>query len=278
MTARPGENDHVWLVSGQDGRLVQAGFPTLRLERATLKSTPEAVFVNQLTGQLEGGGRVELSGSQELGGDRALDLTAALDRVPVERFLPPDWRARLQGGATGQVHVTGSGGDRGSWRARGHVDLRDGHLEALPVLDQLAVFTTAASFRQAALQTGGADFDWSPQRLTVSKLILESAGLLRVEGGFTVRDGQIDGQFQIGVARTALRWLATAGGVVFNEPEHDGYLWTSLHLTGPANNPHEDLTPRLAATIEKEAVDKAKQSTDAVIDTASSLLDLLRGH
>ena len=79
-----------------------------------------------------------------------------------------------------------------------------------------------------------------------------------------------------GVARTALRWLASAGSLVFNEPEHGGYMWTSLHLTGPANSPHEDLTPRLAGTIEKEAIDKARKSTDAVIDTASGLLDLLK--
>ena len=276
VTARPGEDEHTWLIDGQGGRLAQPGLPAVHLDEARIKSTPGAVFVNQVTGQAEGGGRVELSGRQELGGDRTLDLMALLDGVPVQRFLPPDWRARLQGLASGQVHITGTGGNRDSWRARGHVDLREGHMEALPFLDELAVFTTTASFRQTALQTGGADYDWTPQRFTVSKLVLESSGLLRLEGGFTVQGGQIDGQFQVGVARNSLRWLADAGSLVFNEPEHGGYLWTSVHLTGPANNPHEDLTPRIAATIEKQAVDKARQGTGALIDTASSLLNLLK--
>ena len=276
VTARPGEDEHTWLITGQGGRLAQPGLPAMRLDEARIKTTPRAVFVNKVTGQAEGGGRLELSGQQDLGGDRALDLMVILDGVPVERFLPPDWRARMQGQASGQVHITGTGGNRDSWRARGHVDLHDGHLEALPVLDQLALFTTTASFRQTPLQTGGADYDWTPRRLTVSKLVLESAGLLRLEGGFTVQGGQIDGQFQIGVARNAMRWLATAGSLVFTEPEHGGYLWTSLHLTGPANDPHEDLTPRLAAAIEKGAIDKARQGTNAVIDTANSLLDLLK--
>ena len=276
VTARPGEDEHTWIVLGEGGQLAQAGLPAMTLEQARLKTTPNAIFVNQITGQVEGGGRVELSGRQELNGTRALDLMVNLDRVPIQRFLPADWRARLQGLASGQMHITGSGGDQNSWRARGHVDLHDGHLEALPVLDQLALFTTTASFRQAALQAGGADFDWTPQRLTVTNLVLESSGLLRMEGGFTVQSGQIDGQFQIGVARSALRWLATTGDLVFTEPEHGGYVWTSLHLTGPANSPHEDLTPRLAGAVEKAAVDKARKSTDAVIDTAGSLLDLLR--
>jgi hypothetical protein len=278
VIARPGADEHSWLITGTGGRLVQSGLPAIHLDEARLKTTPSAVFVDRISGQAEGGGKVDLSGRQELGGDRALDLSLTLTGVPIDRFLPPDWRARLQGLAFGQIHLTGSAGDRGSWRAHGHVDLREGHLEALPVLDQLAVFTTSASFRQTSLQTGGADFDWSPQRLSVNGMVLESSGLLRVEGSFVVQGGQIDGQFHLGVARPAMRWLAAAGSLVFTEPEHDGYLWTSLHLTGPVNNPHEDLTPRLAATIQKEAVDKARKSTDAVIDTASGLLDLLRTH
>ncbi len=278
VTARPGEDEGTWLITGQGGRLVQEGVPTIRLDHTSVKTTRREVFLNQLAGQSEGGGRVELSGRQELGGERNLDLTAVLDGVPVERFLPVDWRARLGGAASGQVHVTGSGGNRDSWRARGHLDLRDGHLEALPALDQLALFTATASFRQAALQVGGGDFDWSPQRLSITHLTLESAGLLRLEGGFTVERGQIDGQFKVGVARSAMRWLAGAGTRVFNEPEHGGYVWTSIHLTGPVDNPHEDLTPRLAAAIQQEAVDKATKGAGSVIDTAGSLLDLLRPH
>ena len=176
------------------------------------------------------------------------------------------------------MRITGSGGNRDSWRAKGHLDLRDGHLEALPVLDQLAIFTTTASFRRAALQVGGGDFDWTPKSFTITNLTMESAGLLRLEGGFTVQGGQIDGQFKVGVARTAVRWLAGVGTRVFNEPERGGYVWTSIHLTGPANNPHEDLTPRLAAAIQQETTDKASRAAGTVIDTAGSLLDLLKGH
>ena len=51
-----------------------------------------------------------------------------------------------------------------------------------------------------------------------------------------------------------------------------------MHLTGPVNNPHEDLTGRLAASAEQTIIHKAKQGGDAMIDTAGSLLDLLKGH
>ena len=177
-------------------------------------------------------------------------------------------------------NVTGSAADGGGngWRARGHVELHDGQMEALPLLDELALFTATARFRQTALQQGRADFDWTPAAVTVSNLLVESAGLLRIEGGFTVRGDQIDGTLQVGVARGSLRWIAGLGARVFDQPERDGYLWTTTHLHGPVRHPSEDLTPRLVAAAQQEVIDKAKQGAGSVIDTASSLLDLLKAH
>ena len=168
----------------------------------------------------------------------------------------------------------------GDWNARGHIELQDGRLEALPLLDELAVFTATERFRQTALQRGQADFVWTPGGVTVSGLLVESAGLLRIEGGFTVRGDQMDGTFQVGVARGSLRWIAGVGARVFDQPERDGYVWTTAHLHGPVRHPSEDLrpSPRLVAAAQQEVIDKAKQGTGAVLDTASSLLDLLKGH
>ncbi len=104
---------------------------------------------------------------------------------------------------------------------------------------------------------------------------MESEGLIRTEGGFTVRANQIDGTLQVGLARSAVRWLPVVGARVFNLPERDGYLWTTVHLSGPVNHPTEDLTPRLLAATQQEILDKARQGAGTVIDTAKGLLDLL---
>ena len=108
--------------------------------------------------------------------------------------------------------------------------------------------------------------------------MIESDGLLRIEGEFTVRAQQIDGLFRVGVAISSVRWVSQIGAAVFDQPSRDGYAWTTMHLTGPVNNPHEDLTGRLAASAEQAVAHKAKEGTDAVLDTASSLLDLLKAH
>ncbi len=285
LTARPRDGGtQNWDIDGSGGQLEEAHFPTVRLTDFNVKSSAHEVFITRATGQSDGGGRLDLSGRQGLDGDRALDLTADFDGLPVQPFLPADWRARLHGNATGNVHVTGSAngvhanGDGGDWHARGHIELHDGQLEALPLLDELAVFTATERFRQTALQRGRADFVWTPGGVTVSGLLVESEGLLRIEGGFTVRGDQMDGTFQVGVARGSLRWIAGLGARVFDQPERDGYMWTTTHLHGPVRHPSEDLTPRLVAAAQQEVIDKAKQGAGTVLDTASSLLDLLKGH
>ena len=274
LTAHPqGSDFRAWDVEGADGRLSQAHLPPVRLESFAARSTPHEVFLTRASGQVESGGKINLSGKQGLDGDRLLDLNADFDGLSTAAFLPKDWRARLKGSAVGNVHLTGSG--RGDHQASGHVELRDGRLTALPMLDQLAIFTASERYRQAPLQKAQADFDWSDGNLLVKNLVVESEGLLRLEGGFTVRGDQMDGTLQVGVARSALRWLAVAGTQVFNQPERDGYVWTTVKLSGPVNHPGEDLSPRLIAAIQDAAIKKAQQGTNAVLDTAKSLLDLL---
>ena len=277
LTAHPLTPDNrSWQIDGRDGQLSQASFPALRLTSFNLRTTPREVFITRAEGQADVGGKVELSGTQALDGDRALDLRVDFDGLPASGFLPPDWRARLKGAARGSVHVVNSDDQPGAGRATGHVELRDGRLTALPLLNQLALFTASERYRSAELQNARADFDWNAGNLVVSNLLVESEGLIRTEGGFTVRAGQIDGTLQVGLARSAVRWLPVVGTRVFNQPERDGYLWTTVHLTGPVNHPNEDLSARLLAATEQEIIDKAQQGAGAVIDTARGLLDLLK--
>ena len=286
LAARPRDGGpQNWDLDGTGGRLEETHFPAVRLTSFNAKTSVDLVSITRAEGQSESGGRLDLSGSQGLDPARLLDLTANFDGLPVKEFLPEDWRARLHGNATGSVHVHGSFADHGlptadndrALHARGHVELHDGGLEALPMLDELAVFTATERFRQTPLQKGHADFDWTPARVTVNNLLVESEGLLRIEGEFTVQGDQIDGTLQVGVARGSLRWIATVGVRVFDQPERDGYLWTTVHLRGPVRHLSEDLSPRLVAAAQQEVIDKAKQGTGAVLDTASSLLDLLKG-
>ena len=278
LSARMLGNVKTWEVDGQGGMLSQTGLPRIALDEFALKSTEEALFLTRARGRPKPGGKLECSGKQALTGDKALDLVFDLEGVPVDPLLPPDWRGRLRGKTSGRIRLTGSPDDAQSWRSSGHLDLHEGQLEALPVLDQLAVFSASARYRHATVQKGGADFTWSPETLQVRSLVIESEGLLRVEGDFTVRARQIDGYFRVGVAISSVRWVNEVGAAVFDLPQRDGYAWTTMRVTGPVDHPREDLTGRLATSAEKAIINQAKQGSDVVLDTAGSLLDLLKGH
>ena len=278
LTARMLGNVKTWVVDGHGGTLSQANLPPVTLDDFNLKSTEEALFITRASGRPQPGGTLEFSGRQALTGAKDLDLMLNLDAVPIEPFLPPDWRGRLHGKATGNVRVTGSAQEANRWQATGHVDLREGRMETLPVLDELAAFSASARYRQIVVQKGSLDFTWTPDVVTVRNLVIESEGLLRVEGDFTVRARQIDGLFRVGVAVSTVRWVNQISAAVFDLPAHDGYAWTTMRLTGPVDNPHEDLTARLATSVEQAVTRKAKEGTDAVLDTASGLLDLLKPH
>lgn len=274
IAARPdGRNMDKWELDGVGGRLEEGHFPVIALSRFNVKASAHDVYLTRAEGRSDSGGKLELSGRQALDGDRALDLTVNYDGLPAGEFLPEDWRARLHGSTAGSVRISGSGG---RLQAHGRVDLHEGRLEALPVLDELAILTASGRYRQIPLQKGHADYDWTPSGVTVRNLLVESEGLLRIEGGFTVRGGQIDGAVQVGVARGSLRWVQPVSARVFDLPERDGYVWTTVRLRGDARHPAEDLTPRLIAAAQQEVIDKAKQGAGTVLDTASGLLDLLK--
>jgi hypothetical protein len=55
-----------------------------------------------------------------------------------------------------------------------------------------------------------AEFSREGQRLVVRRVVLETPGLLRVEGGCVVEQQLIVGEFDVGVAASALRWTAGA--------------------------------------------------------------------
>ena len=265
-----------WAIAGRGGRFSQAGVPALALDALQLHATARELRITEVRGRPETGGTVRLTGTQQLDGDRTLDLRARFEGVPAAPFLPEDWRARLRGIASGDLRVTGPAEDPARLAVTGRVELRDGLLEALPILGDLAFLGVTERFRRMPLRQGTAAFSWTRERLEVTELRLAGDGALRVEGSFGVSGGQIAGTLLVGVPRAALRWLPGASSRVFDLPERDGYAWTTLQLSGPANAPREDLTPRLLAAAGDEALDTVRKSGARVRDTVRDLWNALR--
>lgn len=246
-----------WNLACQGGTIKQKGQPELTLGMAHLRYQKPSLFITDADLRNgSSGGTITVSGEVDF--EKSYEVHAKVANVPVGPFLREDWRAKLKGNLVGDVKVTGPLPYDNAPEVSGSMALVNGDLEALPVLDQIAIFTNTQRFRKLSLSRASADFTHSATKTTVTNLILESEGLIRVEGGCVIENGLIDGTFQVGVTPSSLQWLpAQLQSVVFAS-SHDGYVWTTMHLTGPVEHPNEDLTQRLVSAAGGQVIDTVK--------------------
>lgn len=262
-----------WNIDASNGKLRQPDWPPFTIQRAKLRWSDQQLYVTQLDLLLNESGQITLSGDTSFLKTAPINLRADVQRAPITAFLSGDWRARLTGNLNGQVKWTGDLRGPQAIRAAGNMKLADGRIEALPFLNQIATFTKTEEFRSLKLHKSSADFIWIPQlqRLEVYNLVLESEGLVRVQGKFTVENDIINGSFSLGTVPSVVKYIPGAESQVFTD-KHDGYIWTALTLTGPLQSPTEDLTPKLKAAAVNSIGETANQGLQQVIDAAKSLL------
>ncbi|HEY1583109.1 MAG TPA: hypothetical protein VGF73_08425 [Chthoniobacterales bacterium] len=256
-----------WLIDASSGLLAQTGWPLLAVESARLRYTGGSLFVTKSTFRA-GDGRIDLAG--EVNFRRAADFEARLDQIDLTPLLTSDWRMRLQGKLAGSAKIHAPL-PQGTMTVTGDLNLLDGQLEALPILNQIATFTRTERFRHITLTRGSLSFTKNGDSVSVQNLILESEGLLRVEGNCTIAHQKIDGIFQLGVTAASLQWLPGSQARVFTVARA-GYYWTPAHVTGSIDHPHEDLTKRLVAAAAGELLQNPEKTLQ---DAAKSLLDLI---
>ncbi len=266
-----------WKITGSGGKIEQNGLPALDVQTLALRYRAPSLFVNTAEFRQGGQGAVKVQG--EVNFAERLDLTAAIRDLNITPFLSEDWRVRLKGQLSGDVTIRSAlplppAGPE----IAGSLSLARSELTALPVLDQIALFTGTQQFRRLTLSKASADFRQEGPKLRVTKFVAESEGLIRLEGDFNIENGTIDGLFQVGVSATSLAFIPGSREKVFIE-SRGGYVWAPMRLTGPLNKPNEDLTARLSRAAGDAVIDTAKGAVQDTIktgkDTIKSALDFL---
>lgn len=260
-------SDGAWQARGSGGDVTMPGWPDIKIEQVRLRERDGTMFITDSQFRLADGGTVTVNGQVPASG--GLDLQIQFAGVPAKNWVPPDWRGSIAGWGTGKTTLRQH---EGKLAATGNVTLDRGKIEALPVLDRIALFTRTAQFRSVELTKASAEFAWGDTQLIVRKLLLESAGLLRIEGGCVISNGTMDGQFDVGVAGKALEWLPGSRTRVFTV-ERDGYLWTKVRVRGPLRALQEDLSVRLIEAAGTEMIDSVGQTLEK---GAQQFLDLLK--
>jgi hypothetical protein len=244
-------HDRDFEYQARDGRLTMASFPEMRLQHTHMLITKTILELYNLDLKPRAlvNGSIHATGKAGTRDDRSVDFKFNIDAMPIADWLPGDWREHLAGAATGKIHWTGenpkleySGGD-----ATLRID--DGRLSGLAFLKKIAELANDKSLERIKLNDCKLDLEWRYPKIDIKRLVMEEKGTFRAEGEIIVRKEYLRGTIELGVARRLLDWLPVANEVF--PREHDGYMWTTVHLSGTVQAPQQDLSMRITEAIKE---------------------------
>ncbi len=264
-----------WAVAGSGGKLTLPMAPVLDITSFRTRLQNATCFVNDAQFRLGASGKISAMG--EFSDNSKLQLE--WDHVDINPLLGSNWSNRLHGIIEGTSAVAWPKSGILAGTAKGKFKLTEGRLENLQILEQIATFTGAPQFRRMPLQEVSGTYEIANGSMQINALVLESKGLLRVEGSCKIGlDQSVNGTFQVGVTPQTLQWLPGSRERVFTVAR-DGYLWTSLRLGGTAQNLQEDLSARLAGAMKDQVIDTGLKTLEAappeVKKGAKDLIDTL---
>ncbi|MCX8497336.1 MAG: hypothetical protein ORN51_14235 [Akkermansiaceae bacterium] len=245
--------------------------PELSLDQVRLNYQDQQVFLTDLTMGVWGSGRIQSSGEWDMEAGK-FSMQGDISGIKCENLLNENWAKRLSGDVRSNFMIDQQRGSRaGGGRASGHLVVQNGVLTALPILDAMAAYADTRRFRVLTLSDAQTEWQWQNGELNLTKLVIASEGLVRLEGWIQIRGNQLDGSFRLGLAPGTLATIPGAESEVF-VPGERGLLWTSLRITGTMDDPKEDLTDRLVAAAGIRMFEQLPKGGEKVIKFAQSIL------
>ena len=257
--------DKQWDLSANGGTLNASGWPTFQIDQATGSYQPAAITVSQAKLVVPTGGSIAVNGSIDLTGKRPYKFHGDLAGISVSEFPPTKWH--LQGLASGSLDFTGDLAEPNSGQIVGAVHLDKAKLDWSLLLGKVRSLVKQLGLNDWQLDSVDVQLNRQGQHFEFSNLSIKYQDLLRVEGGGTIDRDQIKANLVIGLSSALLGWLPGVQQKVFTE-QRDGLCWAQMQVTGPMDDPKEDLSKRISDAL-------AEGMSNQFKNQAKSLLDLL---
>jgi hypothetical protein len=257
--------------TGNGGTLAIPHWPVLGVEAFRARWTSDQLRIDSAALRHGSSGLVAASGDWP--GTLQLDYSG----IELSSLLTPPWRDMLNGTLSGNATIA-------PHHTTGRFELTQAVLRGVEWLDLLASLTGRSDLQRLRISKATGSFAVRDNAWHWSDLVVESSGLLRVEGALRVStDKHLSGEIRLGVDPSLLRSLPGASEKIFTD-SRDGFLWTPVVLGGTLDTPTENLTPRLAAATADTALEAVQplleavpgRAREAVGDTINSLFDILR--
>ncbi len=249
LVITPHGRDFNYQASG--GTLKMALIPNLQLRDTHLLITKKLLTLYNLDLQPseDATGNIHAQGTAGTSEDRSVDFNFSFERIPVEEWLPKQWRDHVRGTASGKIRWRGKNPRLESSTGEATLRVDGGRIIELPFLENLAKITNERTLERLTLNDCSFALTWNYPRAEIKNIAIEEKGKFRAEGTIQVEKKALRGAIELGVARHLLDWLPKPEEVFPHE--HDGYLWTTVHLSGTTDAPQQDLSPRIMEVLKE---------------------------
>ncbi len=224
--------------------------PDLVLHQLHLLITKEllTLYEIELAPSAKSNGRIRVTGWAGMKDDKSISAETNFSEIPVDPWIPNAWARLFRGTASGYVAWRGEDMTMESSSGHGAFRIEGGRVAGAPFLEDLATLT-GKSIEQLNLSRCRLAFDWKYPRVQITQVDIEAEGLFRLQGTATIVKKRLSGELQLGATPAYLEWLPKSERVFTRQ--RDGYLWTTVQLTGTMDDPKEDLSPRVAELLKK---------------------------
>lgn len=244
----PDFNTRIWEILMQGGTIQVPNQEEVGIRELAMRWKRSDLFIDRCSLSVFGDGSVAAAGEIGFGEDGVFDLDLDLASIDLDDLLDGEWADRLDGMIEGPVKVTGK---PGAFIYEGELRVKEAAAKSIPVLALIAEYTRNEQFKQLVFSEAKTGFKREGEVVELNDLVLQSDGLVRVEGDITILGESLEGVCRVGVTPGTLRWIPGAERQVFTESK-DGFLWAPLNLTGTVSEPREDLSGRLIAAAGEE--------------------------
>ncbi len=195
--------------------------------------------------------QIRMTGDAGLQDDRSMHLNVDFTSLQVAPWLPVKLRPHVEGQASGHLTYASTGTGLETGHAEGNIAIAKGILRNFAPVHQYVTITGSPDPGDLILKVCRADVRWEAGALTAENIEVEVDGVFRLTGTLTINaDKTLHGQVEFGLTDPYLRWLPTARSAIFTRDEGP-YHFTTIHFSGTAQKPEQDLSARLTHEVGK---------------------------
>lgn len=255
--------DKTWDLSAKGGTLDTGNWPAFQIDHAAATYRSPTITVTEARLVLPAGGSLAANGVVRLDGRRDYKLHGDLAGIPLNEFPSNKWH--LQGIASGSFDFIGSLDDANSGQISGTLHVDQAKFDWSFLLGKVRSLVKQLGLNDWQLDGVDMQVVRHGSHFEFSNLMLKYQDLLRVEGSGTIDANQINANFVIGLSSSILNWLPGVQEKVFKD-DRDGFYWAPMQVTGPIDNPKEDLSKRISDAISEKMSNQFKNQAKSLLN------------